>query len=679
VGDKWRLHPNRTLNLKRFKERLNDLYLPVVASELEAFTLPGSAKVMSIGFGSLKYPSPSRVQFAVKMLGFDQDWQYIGSQHTVSYTKLAPGNYTFQVKAANADGQFSSHVASLKIKVLAPWYKKWWATLGYIIVAFTLLYFFLRHRLERWRLQQQLEMKEQEKESIKTLSKLKTNFYTNITHEFRTPLTLILGAAQQIQEQPEKWAKSGARAILKGGNQLLGLVNQLLDLSKLDSGLMKLNLVQADLLAYLRYILESFGSLAASKGVELRFVSDLPAFYVDFDPDKMLQLINNLLSNAIKFTPSGGVVTLSLDAKRKNYLLQVKDTGIGITPDEQVRIFDRFYQVDGSSTRAAEGTGIGLSLVHELVKLHGGKIAVESFPEVGTTFSLELPLDRKMDLIDEAQKLPDVQIHVAESQEPEEKRSGKKGMPTILIVEDSKDVARYIKSVLEDDYQVSLAQDGEMGIQMALEEVPDAIITDVMMPKKDGFELCQTLKHDERTSHIPILMLTAKVDDQSLLDGLSRGADEYLAKPFNKQELMIRLNNLISIRQKLQVRYQQQRSPLVISLDPALEKEDKFFNRFLGVLEKRYTEPAFDLASMCEALHLSSKQLNSKLKALTERSFLEYLIEYRLEKARVLLRKTDWTISEVAHQVGYDEPNYFTRLYKRKYGNSPSEERKNPD
>ena len=550
------------------------------------------------------------------------------------------------------------------------------------------------------------------------MDSLKTRLYTNITHEFRTPLTVMLGMAKQIPNYfsvtgASEKIKTAASLIERNGNNLLQLVNQLLDLSKLESGNMVLDLIRGDVTEYINYLVESFHSLAETKNIRLHYLPEVEGLFMDYSPEKLQHIISNLLSNAIKFTPDGGDVYLNVGVKDRQMELvpnlhredrnnisasnantflsiQVKDTGIGIPPEKIPYIFDRFYQADNTHTRQGKGTGIGLALVKELVKLMDGEITVDSNFRKGAIFTVLLPIVKgestpteKPDML----RKPDLAI----SSKPiaalkpllEETTTSKDGeLPVLLIVEDNEDVAHYIRTCLENSYQVLYAINGQTGIDKAIEAIPDIIISDVMMPEKDGFELVNTLKNDERTSHIPIVLLTAKADVASKLEGLERGADAYLAKPFHQKELLVRLRKMIELRKQLQVKYGSQQSSLSSSQSSTHSKnkdssiEEIFLQKVNLTIEQNMGDNQFGNEQLSQQMNLSEIQLYRKLKALTGKSIAIYIRSIRLQRGKELLETSELNISEIAYEVGFSDPNYFSRTFSQEFGVPPSDFRK---
>ena len=511
---------------------------------------------------------------------------------------------------------------------------------------------------------------------LKDLDRAKTQLYTNITHEFRTPLTVISGIADELEGQEKR--KS---LIKRNSEQLLDLVNQMLDLRKLESGAMQVHYEQADAVGFLRYIVEAFQSLAQSKQLVLQFSSNVERLEMDMDKHKWTRVLSNLISNAIKFTPEGGTVDVTVTHQHTNdvehLIIAVSDTGIGIPAASQEKIFDRFYQVDRSSTRSGEGTGVGLTLVSEIVHLLKGEVSVESIPGEGSTFGITLPVTRTAPMTDDGvtsgQIFTGVIADNAIAAEVEEGRAFgvNGGLPQLLIIEDSPDVVTYLIACLEGRYELSVARDGQEGMEKAMSLVPDVIVSDVMMPRADGFEVCDTLKNHPTTSHIPIILLTAKADIQSRIEGLRRGADAYIAKPFHKQELLVELEKLIALRKVLQARYQSLDLDEP-STDPAVQIEDTFILRFREIVEDNIDDADFDVVALCREMGSSRSQLHRKMKALTGMSTSEFQRTIRLNKAKELLQHTERNISEIAYDVGFRDPNYFSKAFSLAYGHPPS-------
>lgn len=637
------------------------------------------------------YRNPSEITYSYRMEGYEDTWSAPSKFNFTRYSSLPSGQYTFQVKAKDSHGLWHPNQLAVKVIVHPPWWATWWAYLGYAILLLGIAFAIFSFLKKRWQLQNKLKQEQDEALRLKELDSFKTKLYTNLTHEFRTPLTVILGMTDQIKNKPDQYLEKGTQLIKSNGQSLLRLVNQLLDLSKLEDKSFKLNLEQADFVVYLRYITESFQTFANSHNISLRFFSTLESLQMDFDPEQIKQVMTNLISNAIKFTPSGGEVNVRLGSK-ENALAQITitDTGIGIPEADLPYIFDRFYQVDGSLTRQGEGTGIGLAHTQELVKLMEGNIEVESQEDKGTSFILQLPIrnnaTKNTNLLEEkrftesTQKVElQNQLNTSEHHTDYQKSSNDSDTPTLLIIEDNPDVVIYLKSCLEEIYQLEIAYNGRIGVEKALEKIPDLIISDVMMPEKDGLEVCDTLKNDERTSHIPIILLTAKADIASKIDGLRRGADAYLAKPFDKEELIVRLEKLAE-RQKrliasLSLQHQNENTTLSVietPLDEAVQVEDQFIKKVRNVIAENYENEDFGLPQLCQKIGMSRSQLYRKMKVLIDRSPSDFIRHYRLNEAKKLLETTEMNVSEVAWHVGFKDLTHFSRAYQSLFGFLPS-------
>lgn len=551
--------------------------------------------------------------------------------------------------------------------------------LGLSLFIIYLIYYFQRLRRSRERLKaalqdQQLKIEQQERERLEEIDTFKSRIFTNISHELRTPLTIIKGMAGQISQKPDKWSGKGAQMIGQNAENLLQLVNQILDLRKLESNKLSLHKVQGDIFAYLRYIGAAHASLAESKGVNLAIDISESSMMMDFDKDKLMKIVSNLLSNAVKFTEAKGIVTLSSQSIDQQLQIKVQDTGIGISKDQLPYIFDRYYQIEQPNNSNPQGSGIGLALIQELVKLMQGRIKVESEIHQGTTFTVLLPITQQAP-IENSITLPSSEAGVTfETSKPTPIITAKPSdvaLPKLLLVEDNKDMAAFLVACLETQYQLEIAYDGAEGITKAIAQIPDIIISDVMMPKKDGFELCDTLKKDERTSHIPIILLTAKADIESRLSGLQKGADVYLGKPFEERELLIQLENLLTLRKKLQARYSAF-TATAKDTEKVPTIEDVYLTKIKDIVQENLNNAEFGMPQLCQHLNMSRSQVFRKVKALTGKAPTLLIRSIRLQAARKLLETTDLNVSEVAYDVGFTSPNYFSTVFTEEFGISPS-------
>lgn len=521
--------------------------------------------------------------------------------------------------------------------------------------------------------EQKLNFNLEQNNRLKELDNLKTNFFANISHEFRTPLTLILAPAQDLVKANP--ANSAYQIIYRNANRLLELINQLLDITKIEAGQMNVELQKVNLSVYFRTLISSFTSLAQSKSVAFEFNQNNDDAWASIDTDKTEKIITNLLSNAFKFTESHKKVEVNIDYQPRQILIQIRDEGIGISKDKLDKIFDRFYQVESNANRKFEGTGIGLALVKELVDVMKGQVNVRSKEGLGTIFEVLLPV--KYENPSEDSKIAEVSSVRTLVEETLTVNSLKIGEPEneqiLLIVDDNADIRTYIRKIFENEYRIIEAVDGKDGLAKANEQIPNLVISDLMMPEMDGFEFCKRMKTDEKTSHIPIIMLTAKANIESRIEGLELGADDYLIKPFHKEEIEVRVRNLIAIRENLKKQFSKE----VVNLNPEEIKvnsvEAKFLNKIKEVVEANITNQQFDVEQFAAAMNMSAVQLRRKMKSLTNFTVVEYVRNYRLQKAANLLKQKTATVSEIAYQVGFESLPYFSRVFQEHYGVPPSE------
>ncbi|MEM7657474.1 MAG: response regulator, partial [Bacteroidota bacterium] len=521
-----------------------------------------------------------------------------------------------------------------------------------------------------------LQKIEAENAQLQSLDRFKSRFFTNIAHEFRTPLTVIQGMAEQIESKPASWSLRGSKLIQRNARQLLELVGQLLELRKLEKGRLKLHLVQLDLIPWLGYVAESFQSLAIQQGLAFHYQSALESCYLDVDPDRLGMVIGNLLSNAIKYTEAGGEIFLQARQKHEELIVSVQDNGLGIPSTFLPRVFDRFFRLDESNPHgnsATHSSGVGLSFCKELVELMGGKIKVESKEEVGTTFWVHLPIRQKAPIQDDLYPdLPQIPLPPEETVHLEGEAEEQE-LPHILLVEDHNDVRTYLQSLLTDQYQLLVAKDGKEGWKMARKKVPDLIISDVMMPKMDGYQLCEKVKAHPLTLHVPVILLTAKASQQSKKTAYTLGADAYLPKPFDREELLIRVQSLLETRQVLQKQYQ----AMVQEGEAEIPIEDPLLEGIRNLVEQHLDDPEFRVPELSREMGYSRSQLHRKVKALTGNTITHFIQQIRLQKGDELLRSSSLSISEIAYSTGHSAPNYFAKLYRAKYGISPKKRRKN--
>lgn len=529
-------------------------------------------------------------------------------------------------------------------------------------------------------LKQYTQIEKDKASKLKELDEVKTRLYTNITHEFRTPLTVIFGMTDQIEANPDKWLKKGLVKIRQNSQILLHLINQMLDLARLEAGAVPMKMIHNDVIKHLKYLAESFKSMAESQQVQLVFQSDVDSLKIDHDPDKLNRIVSNLLSNAIKYNRPEGSVAMHvhvLSEEEEKLEIRIRDTGIGIPADGLDHVFDRFYRIEDGGHRKAGGFGLGLAITRELVKLLKGEIDVKSEMGQGTEFTIKLPVSHtacQTSVPEELMKPGG--IPATELQATKEYNVTKSDLPVLLIVEDNPDVTDYLIALLENEYFIETAENGKTGLEKAEALIPDIILSDVMMPEMDGIAMLDSLKKDIRTSHIPVIMLTAKADLDSRLEGLETGAEAYLEKPFNKEELFIRLRKLVELRRKLRERYASFVLPLS-SDNEQFRMEDGFMEKLHASFRENLGDEDFGIEQLCDIMAMSRAQLYRKFKALTNRTIIDYLNSFRLHRARQLLQESDLNVTQVAYQVGFKNLSHFSHRFSEEHGINPAALRKN--
>ncbi len=675
-------------------------------------------------FAAPFFEAESETLYQCLLEGYDDDWTAWNKETWKDYTNVDSGLNTFRVRAKNIYENLSRE-DSFQFKVLSPWYKTWWAVSVYAVVFILLMYLIVKWRSihlekEKQTLEQIIKERtkeiieksqqlEEQSEKLKEMDKVKSRFFANISHEFRTPLTLIMGPLEQMltsSQEDEREQKKKMRLMLRNSQRLLGLINQLLELSKFDSGTMKLQTSRQNIVPFLKGILHSFDSLVVQYELDLKFQTEAENITLYFDTEKMEEVISNLLSNAVKFTPAGGRITLAVKVKKAlpgtkegdTLEVSVSDTGPGIPREQLAHIFGRFYQSDSTYEHHHKGSGIGLAIAKEIIELHHGKISVHNHENEnsGTEFVIQLPMGKahlkpeeivdsypapwKPGAIGVPSKVPTPEVIEEEEEEFEPvekdkdivKEPGIQKKDIILVVEDSADVQEYIRGALEPFYTVVDARDGEKGLRKAREIVPDLIICDIMMPGVDGYEVCRILKNDIATSHVPIILLTAKASEEDILQGLETGADDYITKPFSTKILCARIQNLIDLRRHLQQTWNRE-----MTLQPtkmAVSKVDKEFIKELNqVMEKNISDTDFNVDQLCKKLYMSHATLYRKIHALTGESPTDFIRSYRLKRGAELLKKGMESVLEVALEVGFSSANYFTKCFKKKFHQLPTE------
>ena len=657
-------------------------------SETEDIKIQYDLNSITLEFASLDYANSLGIQYSYFLEGFDKDWNEPSVSRSATYTNLDPGEYNFKVKTVSIDRKESNPGPVLKIVVLPPYWKTWWFRSLLLISVATLIYLLIVFLLNKEKLKNDLRLERLNAKKLHEIDMMKLRFYTNISHEIRTPLTLILGPLTKMKNEtiPASDIKGHVEVMHRNAIQLHQLINQLLDFRKLETGNLKLALACGDMVSFLAEIVGSFDKYAEEKEIKLKFNSLKKEIITNFDADKLGKIMNNLLSNAFKFTGKGGKISVNLslvfdsdegepggDSQEKKMIeITVKDTGIGIADTNLEKIFIRFFQVDDGIKQT--GTGIGLALTKELVKLHNGKITVQSQPGKGSKFTIHLPYD----------EVPGNKPAEALSTENPNKGAGNRqieelsgdmitsGRKIMLLVDDNSDVRYFIKAHFSSGYQVLEGENGLEGWNIALKTIPDIIICDVMMPDIDGFEFCRKIRKDERTSHIPIILVTALGSREHEIEGLSYGADDYITKPFDLIILQTKVENILSVRQSLKQKYSsemllQPRNIILRSPD------ERFLQKAIEVVENNISDPDLDIERFASEIGVSRMQLYRKLDALTEMTVKEFVRNIRLKRAAQLLVQKKLNVSEVAYAVGFKDLSHFRKCFKLEFGMSASE------
>jgi ligand-binding sensor domain-containing protein/signal transduction histidine kinase/DNA-binding response OmpR family regulator len=706
-------------NIIRPGEEFNSRILlgkPIFNSD--EITLRHDENSFTIDFAALNYFFPEKSRYAFKLEGFNDSWVTTeGKKNFANYSNLNHGSYTFRLKGTNSDGIWNKDEISLKIKILPPLWKTWYANILYVIIVFAFLVFMRFYLLNRERLKTRINQERIESQHTHEIDTLKIKFFTSISHEFRTPLTLILSPVEQLmlkwKDKPEEKQLSMIR---QNARRLLLMVNQLLDFRKMEVQGFRYSPSYGDIVNFLRDVVNSFNDLSEQKHIRLSFNSEIDRLDTYFDKDKIEKTVFNLLSNAFRFVHENGKVSvkLSLDTGNRNnspetgksnnhLIIEVEDDGIGIPPNKQTNLFTRFYQVE-TPDLAEQGNGIGLSLVNEFVKLHGGDIVVKSDIGKGSTFiitipvrdTLNLPEDAKHHLIEKSSienNVPnvkqsgtsedseeitalsdfDVEMRLIPKNDGEDNKDSipALGKPIILIAEDNDDLRFYLKENLQSKYHICEAANGETALKKILKIVPDLIITDIMMPVMDGVELCKRVKNDKNVSHIPLILLTAKYSEQQQLEGIEAGADDYITKPFNFQILVSKIDNFVKIRKNIRSLLKSK-----LNIEPneieITSLDEQFLQKAIAIVEKNMSVADFTVEELSRDMGMSRSLLYKKILTLTGKPPLEFIRYLRLKRAALLLQKSQLNVSEITFRVGFKDPKYFRKHFLKEFGILPS-------
>ncbi len=656
----------------------NKVIINKAVSKTKYIEIKHSWNMFSIKFAALDFFIPGKVHFKYKLEGFDTDWREAAlNMHEVTYTNLNAGVYKFKVIAKNNDGFSSEEPAELTIRILPPFYASIPAYILYIIVLLAIILFFRYNMLRRERLKFSIEQERILTRRHREMDEMKLRFLTNVSHEFRTPLTLILTPLEKLLKHISNDQDLKMLQIIeKNATHLLMLVNQLLDFRELDLHGLRFHPIYGDVIGFIKEVCSNFSESFSKKSIDFYYKSNREQYMFDFDKDKLQKIMMNLLSNALKFTPESGSVRVNVNIEEHNgkdlILISVKDSGIGIDPEEKEAIFKRFYQSENNKIMGLSGSGIGLNLTKEMVQLHNGTITVNSIPGKGAEFIVSLPVlvvkENNDKVVVSETRLENFQI----SGKEEPLNVNNKEGYTLLLVEDNLDFRTFMKDSLGSEFNIVEASDGEAAFNQVYNIQPDLIISDVMMPKMDGLELCKKLRGDIRSSHIPIILLTARTADEDKIKGLEIGADDYITKPFNMDLLMLRVHKLIEKRASMQKQFQKNMevNPSVIKIT---SMDEKLINKAIGLVEKNMSEDNFSVEELSSQLGMSRVYLYKKLLAITGKTPVEFIRIIRLKRGAQLLRESQMNVAEVAYEVGFNSPRYFSKYFKQEFGKLPSE------
>jgi signal transduction histidine kinase/ligand-binding sensor domain-containing protein/DNA-binding response OmpR family regulator len=648
------------------------ILLPQSVTQTKEITLKYRENVFSLSFAALNYFHPEKNQYAYMLEGFNNEWLTANGQlRKATYTNLDPGEYIFRVKASNNDGVWTSVPLEVHITILPPFWRTPWAFMIYTFLLIGALVLARRLVLERERLRSRIEQERQEAHRMHELDALKIRFFTNISHEFRTPLSLIITPLEKIiGKEVEGNIKQQLVLVQRNARRLLNLVNQLLDFRKMEVQEIKLYTSEGDIVAFIQDLTTSFSDLSEKKQIHLDFHSSIKELTMLYDPDKIEKIIFNLLSNAFKFTPEQGNISVDLQLQEGSRLaIMVKDTGIGIPVAQQERIFERFFQHDIPGSMVNQGSGIGLSITREFVKLHGGTISVDSTPGVGSCFTIMLPV-KATDAVP-AITAP-VKTSIMAAAAPAilpPVYTGKK--PVLLLIEDNEDFRFYLKDNLSAHFHIIDAPNGRVGWNILQQTIPNLIVSDVNMPEMDGLDLCRRIRQQQRTAHLPVILLTARASEEDQLEALDNGATDYITKPFNYEVLLSRIRNIIAQQVSLKKTFQQHidAHPEEIAIS---SQDEQFLQHALQIVEKNISNPDFSVEELSRELHMSRVSAYKKLLSITGKTPIEFIRSIRLKRSAQLLGKSQLTIAEVAYEVGFNNPKYFAKYFKLEYGVLPS-------
>ena len=656
----------------------------------------------SIGFQftTNNYIDSKNNSFQCRLKNFDDNWISTSYRGEATFTNVPPGNYVFEVKASNNNGVWNEVPTKIAIEIMPPVWLTWYAYLLYFLVAIISLYFLREQANNRQKLKLKLQMSKTHSEAEEKLHQMKLQFFTDISHEFRTPLTLIQVPVNRLLKNAVKNDESDKQLSLikKNTDRLLRLINQFLDFRRLEQGDLKLSPINADVILFCKNVFDCFEELAAQRSINYNFISEPRGFKIDFDVDKLDKILVNVLSNAFKnsdnFSNISFVIkrnqiteinknwsSFAIGEKMKNDFIEISitDGGYGIDSDYLPRLFERFFQIDDGGHKSVNGTGIGLSLLANYVNIHNGRLVVSSLKDVGTCFAIYLPIEQVNALKEHVSTNEEVKASEYNFETTSYNSSLVRTVKAtdyqdslIIIAEDNPDLLELLEESLSGHFRIAKAKNGKEAFDLTISLSPDLILSDIMMPEMDGIELCKNIKQDIRTSHVPVVLLSALSTIQDKISGIESGADAYVPKPFDENFLIAQVNNLLDSRKMLRA--------LFVSKQDVWDNETNFLSidkkmieKAINTVEENISNCDFTVEDLAKNLNLSRTHLHRKLKSLTNQSATEFIRNIRLKRAVELMKSGDYRINEIGFAVGFNSHNYFTKAFKKQYEKSPSD------
>jgi signal transduction histidine kinase/ligand-binding sensor domain-containing protein/DNA-binding response OmpR family regulator len=663
--------------------------LTEVINRTKEIILAHDQNVLTFDFVGLNYSYPEKNKYAYKLDGLDDTWNYVGNERTATYRYVKPGKYTFKVKVSNAENKWGSNYASVKVVIAPPFWKTPFAYALYAAAIGGLgwLVFVIRRR--QFNLSQRLKIEKSQRKHERELVRQKLSFFTEVSHEFKTPLTLMIGPLEELLTAEPNVTSTGRklRMVYRNAHKLLNLINKLLDYRKLESGNILLKVKEDNVVEFAQEIFITFKELADHKNIRFQFQTDEPIVNLWFDKEKLEMVLNNLISNSFKYIGKGNEISISVSRENtEKYpegraVIKIRDNGIGIPKKHLGNVFDWFHKGENSGTMSS---GIGLALAKRLVHLHKGEIFVESTEGAGSVFSVKLPLGKEHFKLEEIVQQTDEKIVSEDVGEDREKlfvdniendSGSKKGYRSLLIIEDDEEIREFLREYFEKEYRIFEAENGNAGLDMANQHHPDLIVSDVMMPEMDGIDFCKEIKNNIRTSHIPVILLTAKTSLTHHKEGIQTGADAYITKPFSPEILSLTVHNLLQSRENLKRFYRNlfiQESPQVANKETNT-MDEKFLQSIYDMLKANIDKPDFNINELCDVLHMSRSLVYKKVKMLTGLSPVEYTRSLRMQEAAKLLKTRQYKVFEVVYMIGFTDVKYFRQCFSKEFGCSPTD------